>query len=344
MDVIIYGAGKEGKEAYETLMQFPENNVLFFVDKDEDKQRDKWFCGHEVHSPSVLTNYVNKEVRIVVSARGYFNDVYEYLLNLGFKDIVGLGSSEWNEKRRIKQIYGFLNKNRCIDLGAFLMDHGSSISLPEIPFVNGGSGILDYAFLLKLAQKYRLKSYLEIGTYIGTSINVMSTVCNRCYGITAPIGADYSMREWCRSKDIMDYSSALVKKDNIHMFYSNSRCFDYSVIDDDIDLFFIDGDHSYNGVYCDTKNIFNIRKESSIVVWHDFQQSDYGDDVVLAVKDALGSEFDNVYVTDNNICGIYIPKELQYEFPKGTRRFNDNKEYDMYVYDVKIQPKMVRIN
>ena len=203
---------------------------------------------------------------------------------------------------------------------------------------------MDYAFLLILAKKLNLKTYLEIGTYIGTSINIMSSICERCYGITAPIGATYSMREWCRARNIPDYSSALTQKDNIRMFYANSREFDFSLINDDIDLFFIDGDHSYNGVFCDTINIFKIKKESAIVVWHDFSQKDNGDDVILAVKDAIGNEFDNVYVTDNNICGIYLPEQLKNIFPKTVREFKDSQNQELYVYDVEIKPSKVTID
>ena len=47
------------------------------------------------------------------------------------------------------------------------------------------------------------------------------------------------------------------------MWYGDSKRFDYSSARE-VDLFFIDGDHSYSGVYCDTVNVFDNRKEVDI--------------------------------------------------------------------------------
>ena len=340
MNIIIYGAGQDGEIAYRTLMMFPENEILFFVDRDPDKQSDT-FCGRRVLPISVLDDYLDKNVRIVISTRGSYVEVFNKLKMMGFTDIIGLGNDLWNDKRRRHYIYSILNKERCIDLGKFLYQDSESICLPQVPFVNGGSGIMDYAFLYVIAKKLRLNTYLEIGTYIGTSINIMSRVCKRCYGVTAPIGAPYSMRQWCKTRNIPDYSSALTNRDNIKMYYANSRKFDFSIIDDDIDIFFIDGDHTYNGVYSDTRSIFELRKPSSIVVWHDFTQDDYSDDVILAVKDFLGDDFDNVYITNNNICGIYIPQEYKKVFPTTVKEFKETSDQKMYVYDLVLKQGLI---
>lgn len=204
---------------------------------------------------------------------------------------------------------------RTIDLGEFLQSGTTEIKCKELTFMLGGSQVLDYVFLVRVAEMFGCKGYLEIGTYIGESINVLSDYCEKLYSVTAPPDSCYGMIHFCKYYDIPHYSERLAYSDKITHYYVDSKCFDFSKVAEDVDLYFIDGDHSYGGVYNDTKNIFATKKEDAIVVWHDFKRlSLYRPEVIHAVKDALGAEFDNVYVTNNNICGIYIPKKYQNVF------------------------------
>jgi hypothetical protein len=142
---------------------------------------------------------------------------------------------------------------------------------------------------------------------------------------------------WCRCHNLPCYSDRLTYNKKIKHFYTNSQTFDFSQIaDEDIDLFFIDGDHSYNGVYSDTKHIFEIKSEKAIVVWHDFRFQDlsYRGEVVNAVADVLGGQFSNVYVTDRNLCGIYIPPVYANDFKLHELQYEVNTA--LYTYDVQI--------
>ncbi|WP_158078749.1 class I SAM-dependent methyltransferase [Clostridium puniceum] len=186
-----------------------------------------------------------------------------------------------------------------------------------------------------------MKNYLEIGTYIGESINVISDICDVCYSITAPIDAPYSMKNWCKDANIPDYSERLATSKNIRHYYCDSKTFDFSSIDEKIDVYFIDGDHSYYGVYHDTKNIFENKNEDSFVIGHDFKRQGavFNEDVILAVKNVLKQEFDNVFVTNNNICGIYIPKKYQKDFPLKKLGYSEERE-ELYTYDTSIRPNI----
>lgn len=160
--------------------------------------------------------------------------------------------------------------------------------------------------------------------------------CDRCYSVTAPIGSEYSMRNWCKKHKMPDYSERLTYSEKIIHYYGDSKEFDFSRHGDTVDIYFIDGDHSYNGVYCDTKNIFQNKKEDAIVVWHDFKiaRNQYNAEVVNAVGDVLGKEFENVYVTNNNMCGIYIPKKRieEFRFVLRERKYEENAP--LYTYDI----------
>ena len=84
------------------------------------------------------------------------------------------------------------------------------------------------------------------------------------------------------------------------------------------------------GVYSDTKNIFETRKKDSIVVWHDFrmQRNEYNTNVIRDVKDV----FKNVYITNNNMCGIYIPEKYVKDIP--LRELKYEEEDPLYTYDI----------
>ena len=95
-------------------------------------------------------------------------------------------------------------------------------------------------------------------------------MCERCHSVTLLPGEKYSMKNWCKTHNIPDYSERLATLPNIIHLYGDSKEFDFSSTKDEIDIYFIDGDHSYSGVKADTENIFRNRKPDSFVVWHDF--------------------------------------------------------------------------
>ena len=236
-------------------------------------------------------------------------------------------------KPKIQRCLAELNETRSIDCGNFLQSVDNKIVLPELTFVGGGSTPLDYAFLKAVAIKYQRKNYLEIGTYIGESIRVLSDVCDKCHSITATPGSPYSMSNWCKEAGIPDFTERLTNLPNIyHHFVEDSKSFDYILIKDDIDLYFIDADHRYEGVYADTKNVFANKSEDAIVVWHDFKGAAGWDGSALAVHDFLGNkEWENVYCVDNNICGIYLPKKYQTGLPLRTWKWTEERQ-PLYVY------------
>ena len=331
--IIIYGAGLDGELAYRTIMSLGGYDVLFFIDRDPKKIGMK-IMGHDVLSTEMLRRYSDKSVKVIIASRCTFYEMYSYAKECGFYDITALGDLDWLRTSQGERLYRELNMHRCIKLGGFIQDSlGDDVSLHKMPNLYGGSSQLDYVFLMALAKRFDCKTYLEVGTYIGASIYNMSFVCDRCYGVTASPDSPHSMEFFCKSNDIPDYSNWLTNEKNIHMFYCmDSKEFDFGSINDKVDLYFIDADHSYTGVYVDTKNIFANKAEDSIVVWHDFQQNRLYDDVVIAVKDALGTEFNNVYVTDNNFCGVYIPPKYQENLPM-TKKEYVKTQSELYYYD-----------
>ncbi|MCI8690230.1 MAG: class I SAM-dependent methyltransferase [Oscillibacter sp.] len=326
--VIIYGAGNTAKCAYDYLSQ--EYDVLCFID---GRNPEKWgtvFCGKKICSPEILKDHQNTRIVIAsIYADEILGEIEKYRLSNVCKYECGITPYG-------PEVIGNLKTAGTIDLGAFFHSDDKRITCKELTFMPGGSGILDYMFIKKVAERFHCKTYLEIGTYIGESVNILTDCCEKLYSITAPLDSEFSMSHFCKWKGIPDYSGRLAKNPKITQYFADSKTFDFSQLPKDIDLFFIDGDHSYDGVYSDTKNIFSIKKEDAIVIWHDAKDAlgAYNMDVVSAVQDALGDQFRDFYVTDRNMCGIYVPDNIKSEFPISVNYGTEN--VPLFTYDVTI--------
>lgn len=328
--IIIYGAGKIGIKAFETLHN--QYEILFFVDKDEKKQ-GQTIGGVLINSPEILHQYEN--VKIVIASVHY----PEILRELSQYKTGKIVLYEMNLKPLLNPRLVNQLDNRTIDLGQlFLLT--KELSCKELTFLCGGSLVLDYLFLKQVAILCKCKSFLEIGTYIGESINNMAACCEELYSVTAPPDAPFSMRNWCQKYNLPDYSERLAYSEKIKHFYTDSKTFDFSSVGDKVDLYFIDGDHSYEGVPQDTQNVFANKKQSAIVVWHDFKcsRNEYNTPVIQGVSDAIGEEFSKVYVTDNNLCGIYLPEKYRTIFPMNHLHYTEKDP--LYTYDVMLKCKI----
>ena len=326
--VIIYGCGNVGKAAYTYLKD--KNKILFFVDRNAKEMKEIQEFKMPVYEPKELLNYQGGGVKIVIASI-WWREILEDIKSLGITDL----DMEIFQIGMMPVLSGGIEEaldRRTIDLGNFLFTQ-AAICCKELTFIPGGSGILDFVFLKQIAILYGCREYLEIGTYIGESINVLTECCEKLYSVTAPLGSSYSMKEWCKEAGLPDYSERLTYNKKIVHYFTDSKQFDFANHADTVDLYFIDGDHSYAGVYCDTKNIFDHKKEDAIVVWHDFKNGNqYNVDGGKAVSDVLGNEFENVYVTDNNMGGIYIPKCRKVEYSLHRRRYEENAL--LYTYDI----------
>lgn len=338
--IIIWGAGNIGKQAY----VWCKNRFEIFGFADNDKT--KW--GREFLNCNIISpdDAVSCDYPILV-ATIYAEEVVRQLFDMGVPHerislfqvtIQNMNTYLYNFKdHELEQKYRKNIKEIC--MGKLLQDCvGQTIGLDAVSCVTGSSNILDYALLKSLMIKFRLKSYLEIGTYIGDSLHIISEVAEHCYSITVPPEHPMSMKFWCQNNYMHDFSNRLVNKENMIQYLEDSTKFDFGVIRENIDLYFIDADHSYDGVKNDTEKVFKHRGENSFVVWHDFKcpANQLRLSVISAVEDSLGrDEFKKVYMFDNNLCGLYVPSKYK-EIFDAYCEFDVN---DLYTYklDMDIQ-------
>jgi hypothetical protein len=61
----------------------------------------------------------------------------------------------------------------------------------------------------------------------------------------------------------------------IHCLYGDTATFDFSCFAGKVDLFFIDGAHSYGYVRNDTLRAFDCCKPGSVIAWHDYGKTGF---------------------------------------------------------------------
>ena len=117
--------------------------------------------------------------------------------------------------------------------------------------------------------------------------------------------------------EVLIQSHGIYIKDatNITSYYENSLTFDYKKLGKKFDLIFIDGDHSYNGVVTDTRNVFDLLKDdNSIIVWHDYGNhvEDVRHEVLAAILDGIPEKYHkHLYHVSNTMCAVFIKGDFK---------------------------------
>ncbi|MEN8202687.1 MAG: class I SAM-dependent methyltransferase [Bacteroidota bacterium] len=187
---------------------------------------------------------------------------------------------------------------------------GGPVSLGPMTFLDGGSLPTDMMLLATLAECIDNCHYFEIGTWRGESVATISSRAKSCSTLSL---TDEEMRQM-GMKESTIASHRLFSEDlsNVTHLRGDSREFDFAAMDRKFDLVFIDGDHHYETVASDTRNVFrHLVCENSIVVWHDygFHPDKVRFEVMAAILDGAGSErMGQIYHVAHTKCAIYTGK------------------------------------
>ncbi|WP_298367983.1 class I SAM-dependent methyltransferase [uncultured Lutibacter sp.] len=185
--------------------------------------------------------------------------------------------------------------------------------LNTVTFLGGGSMPTDILLLKGLAKRFKNCSYFEIGTWRGESVINVADVAKECYTL------NLSKEEILNNNLSIKYANlhgVLSKKNKgIKHLYGNSLNFDFKKLNKKFDLVFIDGNHTYEYIKNDTKNIFkHLIHENSIVVWHDYAYHPemIRPEVLCGILDGIPNQNkNNLYHVSNTMCAIYINENLK---------------------------------
>jgi hypothetical protein len=187
--------------------------------------------------------------------------------------------------------------------------------------LGGGSSVMDIALLRSLARRFERTTFFEIGTWRGESLANMAEVSAQCFSLSF---SDDELRHAGWSEDFVKinrfYSQGLA---NVTHIGHDSKTFDFTPFVGQVDIVFIDGDHTYEGVKRDTENAFALLRDAhSIIVWHDYWyvvEQSVRWPVLAGILDGCPSAHrDKIYGVSNTLCAIFVQDAVRThpsEFP-----------------------------
>lgn len=179
-------------------------------------------------------------------------------------------------------------------------------------YLEGSSLAIDIAFLRKLAGSYNECSYFELGCWRGESLYNAAQVSKRCTALSL---SKEEMEQMGTDSETIAQTHYLTKDlSNITFINHNSLTYDFSLIKDRFDVLFIDGDHHYESIVRDTKNVLNLRRnDQSVIVWHDYGHNPemVRPEVLSGIMDGLPKELHKyLYHISNTKCAALIMKDF----------------------------------
>jgi hypothetical protein len=92
----------------------------------------------------------------------------------------------------------------------------------------------------------------------------------------------------------------------INQIFCDSKDFDTQVIENIVDLIFIDGSHTYSYVKNDTERALKMLSPNGIILWHDYKNSENTKDVWNYINNLSKSM--NIYRISGTNFAVYSPK------------------------------------
>lgn len=158
---------------------------------------------------------------------------------------------------------------------------------------SGNVSLLELLVLNGIVCQERPKVIFEIGTFDGrTTLNLAANSCDESVVYTLDLPSD-SMAETKLPILVADKTAIQKLTSGVHFhgtkeekkirqLFGDSASFDFSSFQGRVNLFFIDGSHSYEYVLNDTAKAIESLASGGVIVWHD-----YGawDEVTLALHE-----------------------------------------------------------
>jgi len=187
-----------------------------------------------------------------------------------------------------------------------------SALLHPLTFLDGGSLPTDLMLLATLAEGIGGCRYFEIGTWRGESVAIMAARCASCHTLCL---TDAQMRKMgMHERTIQSHGMFSRGLENVTQLRGDSASFDFGGLKQRFDLVFIDGDHHYDRVLSDTRNVFeHLAHERTVVVWHDygFHPDKVRFEVMAAILDGAGPErAGTIYHVAHTKCAVYTGLEF----------------------------------
>jgi len=188
-----------------------------------------------------------------------------------------------------KANYDITNKSkhlRTIELEEIIskgINSNKQVTIENWVYRQGNVSLYELYCLSSIAKSFNPQTIFEIGTFdgrttlhfalntgSGTKIHTLDLPLSELDKVNLRLDAgDHQLvdkKGFRIGENYLDRDES--KKVTQHL--SDSAKFDYSPFHNSIDLFFVDGAHSYEYVRSDTENAMKTIKTNGIILWHDY--------------------------------------------------------------------------
>ena len=176
--------------------------------------------------------------------------------------------------------------------------------------------VLDRVGLAALVKRHQPRRIFEIGTFRGvTALTMAANAPAQSVLYTLDLPPEMSAAEIANehytgnsksgfhklagsnaARDVGRLLATHKGPGSIKQLFGDSTKFDFTCFENEIDLFFVDGCHTYANALTDTRTAWRCARAGGVVVWHDYPWPD----VQRAVADANLSEV--TAVADTNLA------------------------------------------
>jgi len=203
---------------------------------------------------------------------------FRRMLKYVFENTFVFNAMSNNRSLRQKNIWEFKKlKKDTLDITLGNMAKGNSW------FHGVTSYAVDIISLCAACRIYKPKRIFEIGTYIGYStyhfaLNIEED--GKIFTLDLPkeskdntkLNIHFTTKLFIDRKNKFEQYDfdKLQNKENVVQLFGDSATFDFRQFYNSIDLFFIDGAHSYEYVKNDTEVALKCCKKGGLILWHDY--------------------------------------------------------------------------
>jgi predicted O-methyltransferase YrrM len=150
-----------------------------------------------------------------------------------------------------------------------LFENIDDISVP-VGVVNQESGHdnqVDMIYVIAIAKYLKCKNIFEFGTYFGQTTYYLTLASDTTTVLTLDLPADDNP---FAGKYQGIYFKGTDREPFIKQIDCDSQTFDTTPFHQQMELIFVDGDHSYEAVKNDTEKALEMLAPGGVIIWHDY--------------------------------------------------------------------------
>jgi methyltransferase family protein len=211
-------------------------------------------------------------------------------------------------RRRLTQEYG-RSALPLIRFGALVGTEAFRLS--HYTFAPWSTSPIEHALIQGIARRCKPCHFLEIGSLRGELLANLNGLVES--SISLSLSKDDMVKRGY-PKTVVDTNLLYENEvENLSVIYADSREYDFSKLPPPPrNLIFIDGDHAYEMVRHDTKNVLSVCAKESVIVWHDYALGDHMTinwPVFAGILDGLPrTAWSRLFHVNNTACAVLLPR------------------------------------